>query len=68
MSSGGVVVLSASTRWQHQRLVWWAAWLRQWGYRGRLPWWSLVMCRAVAPMPHCACGMYRIHWGDTLDA
>ena len=66
MTASCVVVL-ASGCWQHQRLVWWAIRLRQWGYVGRLPGWSRVTCQAVEPMPHCPCGMYALVWGETLD-
>lgn len=65
MATSGVV-LSATGQWQHQRLVWWAQRLRQWGYAGRLPGWSRVTCEATWPMSHCPCGAFVLVWGDTL--
>lgn len=48
--------------WEHPRLVWWAVQLRVWGYRGRLPGWAVVPCKAVYPAPICQCGAYRMDW------
>ena len=48
--------------WSHPRVVWWARWLRAWGYTGRVPRGAVRACLAIWPAPRCQCGMYELVW------
>jgi len=58
------LVYPPTPSWAHERLVWWAALVRTWGYTQPLPAWTRRPCVAAWPDTHCPCGMYRVSWDD----
>ena len=53
--------------WQHFHVARWARWMRQHGYRGRLPDCAVTICSAVCPAQTCRCGMYSLIWKEQDD-